>query len=79
MKAMADQEVNEGVGDGDQMDANPPASGSNSNGPPTAHSPTHGVLHIHEDSIDYDMRHKNFGKCIILNHEFFKRSDVCPP
>lgn len=31
-----------------------------------------GVLNIAEDAIEYDMQHKNSGKCIILNHEYFK-------
>ncbi|XP_054164161.1 caspase-3-like [Oppia nitens] len=35
------------------------------------------VLNIHEDSLDYDTTHKNFGKCLILNHEFFV-DNRCP-
>ncbi|CAG2104918.1 unnamed protein product [Medioppia subpectinata] len=48
------------------------------NGSAAEPPPEYGVLNIHEESIDYDMKHKSFGKCIILNHEFFKRTDVCP-
>jgi len=32
------------------------------------------VLHIHEDSIEYDMKHKKFGKCLIFNHEYYENN-----
>ena len=38
----------------------------------TKESSDFGLLKIHEDSIEYDMRHKKFGKCVIFNHEFYQ-------
>ena len=34
--------------------------------------PVEAELRIPEDSIEYDMKHKNFGKCLIFNHEFYE-------
>jgi hypothetical protein len=40
---------------------------------------SYGVLNIHEDSVDYDMKHLKRGKCLILNHENFLDQNICPP
>ena len=37
-----------------------------------------GELKIPEDSIEYDMKHKNCGKCLIFNHEFYQ-NNICKP